>query len=608
MPSGGGRVKPAARRREFSQASSTRVTVRVPYEEQRRGAFYALDWDGSNGRAMSVTVRDTVTGNTLDTVSVSSFGAGKWLLWTVSGPVEFVFTKTAGADACISGVFVDPAPSGSAFYPTYLSETFVQEPSGSGLVRSRGADRANAALDRSALLDGLGSVQGTLVAGSGGGASTMTGLVARDAFGAPLSGSGPSATGDQPFQYLGGLGYWEEPELGLTYVRARWLDTATGSWMSVDPVDGEPRYSYVHNSPTMATDPTGTQSWNFHKWLYTGDPYASDDVYNAALGQAAETLETSSKRITDYVAVNRSHVEAVVRRFAESRRQGVGKQETGGYLITTACHFIAGLNPIGRSLTLFSQSFNHLLGGAPAKSWAQARQELPPYLKIFVPPFPGSTEHFEYSIGFLWGLIDTLIGFINIPEQVAGIFQTLIAISKSEDFWDFLKKLVAETWAAQVQKIMGAGQLKPFDHGKMAAQIGISLVLFVLSAKQLINKIKLIPGQAAQLRNQLSAIPKSVRDFVNKKTGSRITSGEDPVLGENPPSPQEIRSRTTADIEEDSLFRGDKQYIHGQPVGASIGSEAWENAKIKYPHEHVSKKESSDSSRFTSFSTKVNWV
>lgn len=50
-----------------------------------------------------------------------------------------------------------------------------------------------------------------------------------DAFRNLISGS---AAGNH-YDYMGELGYWHDPDLGLTYVRARWLDTITGSWMSL---------------------------------------------------------------------------------------------------------------------------------------------------------------------------------------------------------------------------------------------------------------------------------------------------------------------------------------------------------------------------------------
>jgi len=40
-------------------------------------------------------------------------------------------------------------------------------------------------------------------------------------------------------------------------VRARWLNAGTGNWLSVDPIQSEPRYSYVRNRPNLLVDPTG---------------------------------------------------------------------------------------------------------------------------------------------------------------------------------------------------------------------------------------------------------------------------------------------------------------------------------------------------------------
>ncbi len=73
-------------------------------------------------------------------------------------------------------------------------------------------------LNRVYHLDALGTVQ----------AVSRGGLVEtryrRDVWGNVLS---RSAAGN-PYIYLGGLGYWYEPDLGLDYVRARWLDPGVG--------------------------------------------------------------------------------------------------------------------------------------------------------------------------------------------------------------------------------------------------------------------------------------------------------------------------------------------------------------------------------------------
>lgn len=76
-----------------------------------------------------------------------------------------------------------------------------------------------------------------------------------DVWGNVTSGS---ASGN-PYVYGGGLGYWYEPEASLNYVRARWLDPATGSWLSIDPVTSEAHYTYAGNRATTHVDASGLQ-------------------------------------------------------------------------------------------------------------------------------------------------------------------------------------------------------------------------------------------------------------------------------------------------------------------------------------------------------------
>jgi RHS repeat-associated protein len=98
-------------------------------------------------------------------------------------------------------------------------------------------------------------LQGSILAVSGAGGSVETNYHT-DSWGNVISGSAVQ----NPHIYLGGLGYWQEPAVNLDYVRARWYEPSTGSWLSVDPVRSEPRYQYSHNSPTMRVDPSGTDS------------------------------------------------------------------------------------------------------------------------------------------------------------------------------------------------------------------------------------------------------------------------------------------------------------------------------------------------------------
>ncbi len=73
-------------------------------------ALYALDYD-HRGRAETITIQNAATGAVLDTRSISDFTGGVYLQWNVSGDVVITVTRTAGANAVVNGLFIDPAVS-----------------------------------------------------------------------------------------------------------------------------------------------------------------------------------------------------------------------------------------------------------------------------------------------------------------------------------------------------------------------------------------------------------------------------------------------------------------------------------------------------------------
>ena len=79
-----------------------------------------------------------------------------------------------------------------------------------------------------------------------------------NAWGGQVASTGTTTS---PFRFIGALGYYVEPEVGLHYVGARWLRPATGSWLSVDPIPGGPAYGYALGCPVMVADPSGLWSW-----------------------------------------------------------------------------------------------------------------------------------------------------------------------------------------------------------------------------------------------------------------------------------------------------------------------------------------------------------
>jgi subtilisin family serine protease len=83
-------------------------------------AFYLLDGDSVNVRAERIDILDG-NGSVLDTRSASSFTAGQWLVWSLSGHVIVRFTNTGPTQAVLSGIFFGgasaPAPaSGTAAF------------------------------------------------------------------------------------------------------------------------------------------------------------------------------------------------------------------------------------------------------------------------------------------------------------------------------------------------------------------------------------------------------------------------------------------------------------------------------------------------------------
>jgi lysophospholipase L1-like esterase len=92
--------------------SGTNFTVDVNFTDAlvHQVALYVLDWDSAS-RAETIEVRDT-GGSVLDSRSVSGFGQGRYVVYNVSGHVNFRVSLAGGLNAVVSGVFIDPV-SGS---------------------------------------------------------------------------------------------------------------------------------------------------------------------------------------------------------------------------------------------------------------------------------------------------------------------------------------------------------------------------------------------------------------------------------------------------------------------------------------------------------------
>jgi hypothetical protein len=88
--------------------SSGTFTINVDAGDSlmHRISVYALDWD-STTRGETLEVLDPATGAVLDTRTLTAFNGGQYWTWRVSGAVRIRMTRTAGANAVVSGVFLD---------------------------------------------------------------------------------------------------------------------------------------------------------------------------------------------------------------------------------------------------------------------------------------------------------------------------------------------------------------------------------------------------------------------------------------------------------------------------------------------------------------------
>jgi RHS repeat-associated protein len=107
-------------------------------------------------------------------------------------------------------------------------------------------------VERDYLPDPLGSTVALLNS-----AQAKTDTISYWPYGEVKTRTGTTAT---PFQFVGTRGYYRDSST-KTYVRARYLDTQKGRWVTVDPRDytrlGLSLYSYAASAPISLLDVTG---------------------------------------------------------------------------------------------------------------------------------------------------------------------------------------------------------------------------------------------------------------------------------------------------------------------------------------------------------------
>jgi PKD repeat protein len=83
------------------------VNVNLTDGQYHQVALYVLDWD-SAGRSERIDVINATTKTVIDTETVSGFQGGQYLVWNLTGNVQFHITKLAGTNAVVSGLFLAP--------------------------------------------------------------------------------------------------------------------------------------------------------------------------------------------------------------------------------------------------------------------------------------------------------------------------------------------------------------------------------------------------------------------------------------------------------------------------------------------------------------------
>ncbi len=91
----------------YHSTTSFNINVNLTDGNTHRIALYLLDWD-STTRSETISILDAASNTVLNTETFSSFHNGEYAVWNVQGNVIIQVTRTAGANAVVSGIFFDP--------------------------------------------------------------------------------------------------------------------------------------------------------------------------------------------------------------------------------------------------------------------------------------------------------------------------------------------------------------------------------------------------------------------------------------------------------------------------------------------------------------------
>ena len=292
-------------------AGSFTVDVNITDGKSHQISLYADDWDSGAGRQERIDALDGVTQAVLNSQTLSNFGQGQHLVWTVSGHVIFRVTNlNPFSNALLSGVFFGgtaPAPM-----PVITSPATAAATAGATFSYTITATNNPTSFNASGLPAGLSINTSTgLISGTPSAAGTAS--VSLSASNAAGTGTGLLTLTINPAG--------PPPSNSAVFIKS---DTATqGTWKGVYGSDGEIINSDSSNPPVYASVNLGATA-NTYVWTNsTADirapqkAAASDRIMSAWYSSSSFTVDVN---VTD----GKSHQVSL---YADDWDNGAGRQE-----------------------------------------------------------------------------------------------------------------------------------------------------------------------------------------------------------------------------------------------------------------------------------------
>ena len=251
-------------------------------------------------------------------------------------------------------------------------------------------------------------------------------------------------TTDAPVSKFGFAGEWTDPTTGHSYLRARWLDTTTGTFLSEDPLTQSTgqAFGYTAGNPLQQIDPLGLFSINPSQ-IFNNAIKPIQNKINAAI------IETQ-KNLAAPIAVMKTAVVAV-KTGTEKVSNNVGKwvmenPDVVSAILTVASLATAAIPPVSITLAIGSTVFgaiatsNDINRCLPEK--VHENNCNPASLTLnALGTFTGAVSLFARAGSFLTKTASTLdlinldnLGAVNAIESIVLIAVNKLTYSVQKDF------------------------------------------------------------------------------------------------------------------------------------------------------------------------------